>query len=87
MEFEFDPVKSDSNKTKHGIDFDEARSLWADPGLVEIPAKVSGEPRYLVIATILGTHWSGVVTHRGEKIRIISVRRSRREEVAIYESK
>lgn len=87
MEFEFDPVKSDSNKTKHGIDFDEARALWADPGLVEIPAKVSGEPRYLVIAGILRTQWSGVVTHRGEKIRTISVRRSRREEVAIYESK
>ncbi|PWN54835.1 hypothetical protein DEH80_15330 [Abyssibacter profundi] len=30
-------------------------------------------------------HWSAVVTYRGDKIRIISVRRSRRQEVELYE--
>jgi uncharacterized DUF497 family protein len=30
-------------------------------------------------------HWSAVVTYRSENIRIISVRRSRPEEVALYE--
>jgi hypothetical protein len=86
MEFEFDPQKSDSNKVKHGIDFNEAQELWDDADLIEIPVNVSDEPRYLVIGKISGKHWSGVITYRGEKIRIISVRRSRKEEVEIYES-
>jgi uncharacterized DUF497 family protein len=86
MEFEFDPQKSDSNKVKHGIDFNEAQELWDDADLIEIPVKASDELRYLVIGKISGKHWSGVITYRGEKIRIISVRRSRKEEVEIYES-
>ena len=86
MEFEFDLQKSNSNKIKHGIDFSEAQELWNDPDMIEIPVKTSDEPRYLVIAKISGKHWSGVITYRGEKIRIISARRSRKEEVAIYES-
>ncbi len=86
MNFEFDPVKSDSNKEKHGIDFYEAQDLWNDPDLIEIPVKTSDEPRFLVIGNIMGKHWSGVITYRSQKIRIISVRRSRKEEVEIYES-
>ena len=86
MEFEFDPMKSDRNKRKHGLDFYEAQTLWDDPVLIEIPVKTSDEPRYLVVAKILGKHWSGVITYRGENIRIISIRRSRKEEVEIYES-
>ena len=85
MEFEFDPGKSDSNKKKHGIDFSEAQVIWDDPALMEIPVKTSDEPRFLVIGKISGKHWSGVITYRGEKIRIISVRRSRKEEVDLYE--
>ncbi len=85
MEFEFDPQKSDSNKQKHGIDFFEAQALWGDPDLIEIPVKTIDEPRHLVIGKISEKHWSGVITYRGEKIRIISVRRSRKEEVEIYE--
>lgn len=86
MEFEFDPKKSDSNKQKHGLDFHEARALWDDPDLIEIPVQTIDEPRYLVIGTIKRKHWSGVITYRGDKVRIISVRRSRKEEVEIYES-
>ena len=85
MIFEFDSEKSTSNRQKHGIDFLEAQSLWDDPDMVEIPAKTMDEPRFLVIGTIGNKHWSGVITYRGESVRIISVRRSRSEEVAIYE--
>ncbi len=85
MEFEFDPNKSNKNKQKHGIDFYDAQELWEDPDLIEIPVKTIDEPRYLVIGIIAGKLWSGVITYRGEKIRIISVRRSRKEEVEIYE--
>lgn len=86
MMFEFDPAKSASNKAKHGIDFIEAEALWDDPDLIEIPATTKDEPRFLVIGKIGGKHWSGVITYRGETTRIISVRRSRKEEVEIYES-
>ncbi len=85
MKFEFDPEKSEANKTKHGIDFIQAQALWNDPDIVEIPARTSDEPRFLVIGRISGRHWSGVITYRGDKIRIISVRRTRKEEVDLYE--
>jgi hypothetical protein len=86
MEFEFDSEKSDGNKKKHGIDFYEAQAIWDDSDSIEIPVKTSDEPRFLVIGKISGKYWSGVISYRGEKIRIISVRRSRKEEVDIYES-
>jgi hypothetical protein len=86
MEFEFDPQKSEANKKKHGIDFYEAQTLWDDPHVIEIPVRTSDEPRFLIIGRISGKHWSGVITYRNGKIRIISVRRSRKEEVDIYES-
>ena len=86
MKFEFDPGKSALNKKKHGIDFIEAQALWDDPNLLEIPTKTSDEPRYLVVGIISKKHWSGIITYRKEKIRIISVRRSRPEEVQLYES-
>lgn len=85
MEFEFDPAKSNSNKKKHGIDFYETQALWNDSDFIEIPLKTTDEPRVLVIGKILEKHWSAIVTYRSEKLRIISVRRSRKEEVEIYE--
>ena len=84
--FEFDQSKSELNLDKHGIDFNEAKVLWNDPYLVEIPANTQDEPRHIVIAKLNGKHWSGVITYRGDNIRIISVRRSRKEEVNLYES-
>jgi hypothetical protein len=86
MEFEFDANKSSSNKTKHGIDFSEAQELWDDPDVVEIPVRTSDEPRFLVVGKIAGRFWSGIITYRGDRMRIISVRRSRKEEVDMYES-
>ena len=83
--FEFDERKSNSNRRKHGIDFVEAQALWNDPYLIEIPALTSDEERFLVIGKIEEKHWSAVITPRDGNIRIISVRRSRVEEVAIYE--
>nr|WP_295771101.1 BrnT family toxin [Rhodoferax sp.] len=86
ISFEFDTAKSESNRTKHGIDFVEVQSLWGDPMLLEIPAKTQDEPRYLVVGLIDGKHWSAVITYRGTNIRLISVRRARTEEVVLYES-
>lgn len=83
---EFDEAKSKSNKAKHGIDFMEAQALWGDPYLLEIPAKTVDEPRYVVVGNLGGKCWSGVITYRGNNIRIISVRRARSKEVDLYES-
>ena len=85
MKFEFNPSKSKNNKKKHGIDFIQAQALWEDPDLLEIPARTTDEQRFLVIGKIAVKHWSGVITYRGENIRIISVRRARDEEIEIYE--
>ena len=60
--------------------------MWEDPDLIEIPARTTDELRYLVIGRIEKKYWSGIITYRGENIRIISVRRSREEEIKIYES-
>ena len=83
--FEFDLAKSDANLVKHGIGFVDAQALWGDPMLLEIPARTADEPRFLVIGLIEGKHWSAVITYRGVNIRLISVRRARAEEVALYE--
>jgi uncharacterized DUF497 family protein len=62
MGFEYDPNKSAENKRKHGIGFEEAQELWADSGLVEIPARTTDEPRWLLVGKIDQKHWSAVVT-------------------------
>ncbi len=82
--FEFDSDKSDSNKKKHGISFQEATLLWSDSNRVIIPTKYVDESRYLLIGMLADKVWSAVFTIREENIRIISVRRSRKNEEAIY---
>ncbi|MCC1498316.1 BrnT family toxin [Alcanivorax sp. 1008] len=85
-EFEYDEQKSRSNLDKHGIDFEAAQALWNDPNLLEVRARSEDEERYLLIGRIGNQHWSAVVTYRDGRIRLISVRRARNTEVALYES-
>ena len=85
-EFVFDENKSLINKNKHGIDFMEAQLLWIDVDRIIVPARVVDEPRFLIIGKIRIKFWSAIFTIRDDKIRIISVRRSRKEEINIYES-
>jgi len=85
MRFEFDPSKSAANKAKHGIDFVEAQALWSDANRVEVPARPGLEPRWAVIGRIQQTTWAAFVTYRHENtVRIISVRRARKNEEAAY---
>jgi len=84
--FEFDLKKSESNQDKHGINFTDAQRLWNDPDYVQVKAKSDGEVRYLIIGNIAGKYWSAVITLRADIIRIISVRRSRKTEISLYES-
>lgn len=85
MEFEYDPAKSASNKDKHGIDFEEAKALWKDENRLRLPVLVETEPRYLIVGLVERKMWTAVCTTRETTVRIISVRRSRKNEVAQYE--
>jgi uncharacterized protein len=87
MEFEFDPQKSQSNQAKHGTDFLEAQQLWADLDRIEVPAQTENESRFVVIGKIKDKHWTAVITYRHNRIRLISVRRARVEEVKVYENR
>lgn len=86
MKFEYDSNKSSINTEKHGIDFDDAKDLWQDEYLLEVPLNFPDELRYLCIGKIEEKHWSAVITYRADTIRIISVRRSRKEEIEHYEN-
>lgn len=83
--FEFDPARSVANGIKHGIDFVAAQAIWLDPRRVEVAARLADEPRRLTVGRIAGRHWAAIFVLRGEGVRIISVRRARFREVAIYE--
>ena len=82
--FEYDPHKSASNKSKHGIDFVEAQGLWKGAPR-EYALGVSSEMRYAVIAKHQGRHWTAIVTYRGATVRLISVRISSPVEIQRYE--
>lgn len=84
--FEYDPEKSKINSEKHGIDFELAQKIWDDPEALEVPANSVQEPRLLIIGKIESKHWSAIITYRDETVRIISVRRSRENEVKLYEN-
>ena len=85
--YQWDEKKSLSNLEKHGIDFSEATNLWFDENAIHAEVKgLSDDQRYVIVAKYNGKHWTGVYTFRGEEIRIISVRRSRKNEVGAYES-
>ena len=86
--FEYDQTKSQTNQQKHGINFIEAKQLWEDDNLLEFPArKVENEERFFAIGIINQKYWTAVITYRTDIIRIISVRRSRTEEIKVYESR
>jgi uncharacterized DUF497 family protein len=87
-DFEWDPSKSRHNVKKHGVSFREGATAFADKlsYTIEDPEHSKGEYRFL----LLGQSSSGrllVVSHaeRGDRIRIISVRRATRQERSQYE--
>jgi len=84
MIFEFDPAKSVANRAKHGIDFEQAQALWLDTDHLVIPSRQPGEARKLLIGEREGKLWTAIFAERGEKIRIISVRRARETEKRIF---
>lgn len=79
----WDPQKSAANRQRHGISFEEARdSLFEGRNLLATGVAYSkeGEVRHAVIGRHQGRYYVGIFTITEEGIRIISVRRARREE-------
>ena len=83
MNFEWDPAKSASNEAKHGLSLAAASALWAGP-VVTLPSKHPGELRQLAIGLIEGRHWTVVYAPRGNRLRLISARRSRENEKTLF---
>ena len=86
MKFEYDSNKSYTNEQKHGINFEDAQLLWQDENLLEVSLSFPDEVRHLCIGKIEYKHYSAVITYRKEAVSIISVRRSRKEEILHYEN-
>ncbi len=89
LSFEWDPVKARSNLQKHGITFDEASTVFADPLSITIndPLHSENEERYALIGASHKYRILIVVhTERGDNIRIISARKATKNERSFYES-
>ena len=85
-QFDWDPNKERRNVEKHGIDFLTALELWSGDYLELETHPGNDASRNLVIGEIGGWVWTAVITHRGDTICIISVRRARDyEREALYE--
>lgn len=84
MKFEYDPNKSTTNEEKHGINFDTAKELWLDEDRVMFPAKSDSEEQWAMIALYNDRIWVAFYTIRLSLIRIISVRRARKNEIKQY---
>lgn len=89
MEFEWDVEKNKANRIKHGISFERAVAIWDSIHLEveDIARSEDGESRSATIGWVDGSLFLAVWTRRGEKIRLISVRRARKNEERIFAEK
>jgi uncharacterized DUF497 family protein len=89
LQFESDPEKSASNQRKHGISFDEAKTVFTDQfaRLIADPDHSDIEDRFILLGTSIHSRLL-VICHcirEGESIRIISARKADSRERSIYE--
>ena len=87
--FEWDIEKSVKNKKKHGVSFRESLEIWqcVHLSVEKIATSKNGETRSATIGLIRGRLYTAIWTQRNDKIRIISVRRSRDGEKEIFKDK
>jgi len=87
--FEWDTNKNVSNKMKHGVSFDEAKTIFTDPfaRLIHDPEHSENEDRFILLGTSIHSRLL-VVCHcvrNIDSIRIISARKADKQERNIYE--
>jgi uncharacterized protein len=88
MRFDWDENKAVSNRSKHGVSFEEAKTVFDDPLYVDFydPAHSEEEDRYLIVGEssqrrlLIASY-----TERGNLIRLISAREVTRTERKVYE--
>jgi len=88
MEFEWDEKKAAANLTKHGVSFDEAKTVFDDPFYVDFydPDHSYDEHRYIIIGEAQDGRLLMVsYTERGDVIRLISSREVTLAERKVYE--
>ena len=88
LAFERDLEKAAANALKHGVQFEEAATAFADPLSITIsdPDHSAGEARYILIGRSLVSRMLVVVhLERGARVRLISARLATRRERRVYE--
>jgi uncharacterized DUF497 family protein len=86
MHIEFDPAKSAANITLRGLPFTLVEDLdWSTALIVEDLRKDYGERRYRVLGLIGADLHTMIFTPRGDKVRVISLRKSNKAERTKYE--
>lgn len=88
MEFEWDESKAAVNLSKHGVAFEEAKTVFNDPLYIDFydPDHSYDEHRYLIIGESRQRRLLLVsYTERGNVIRLISAREATRTERKVYE--
>jgi len=85
-DFEWDDAKAAANFANHGVSFERARLVFADPfAFGRIDDRVDyGEDRFTLVGMVEGTLIFVVYTERGDRVRIITARRATRHEQNDY---
>lgn len=88
IQFEWDFAKTDANLEKHGIDFDDAVRVFEDPRAqtTDVAMPEYGEERFKTVGMVDERIIAVIYTDRGANRRLISARRSRRNERRDYDS-
>ena len=91
IRFEWDPRKAKSNERKHGVSFEEARSVFFDEQalLLEDPQPLQEEERFILLGVSASIRLLVVVHALRERdvIRIIAARKATRLETREYENR
>ncbi len=83
MKFEYDSSKSEHNVEKHGISFEKAQELWMN-SFIQGHAQSIDEERLMIVGKLGNKFYTCIFTMRHDTIRLISARRSRKNEEAAY---
>lgn len=88
MKFEWDENKAAANLSKHGVSFEEAKTVFDDPLYIDFydPDHSHEEARYILVGeSQQGRLLIVSYTERGEAIRLFSARKVTRAEREVYE--